>query len=62
MNFLLVQVLQLMRHKQAIDTFVGEDLLKFKEIWAAAGTSNAVFQLASKDLESVTGGKIILIK
>lgn len=49
-------------HKKIIDTFIDEDLLKFKEIWAAAGTPNAVFNLESKDLESLTTGKIISVK
>lgn len=49
-------------HKQIIDTFIDSDLLHFKELWAAAGTPNAVFSLNSADLENLTGGKIISIK
>jgi prolyl-tRNA editing enzyme YbaK/EbsC (Cys-tRNA(Pro) deacylase) len=49
-------------HKQAITTFIDEDLLKFSEIWAAAGTPNTVFSLDSKDIAAVTNGKIISIK
>ncbi|HAT6902722.1 TPA: YbaK/EbsC family protein [Legionella pneumophila] len=49
-------------HIQQIDTFIDEDLLQHKEIWAAAGTPNAVFCLESKDLMSLTNGKVISIK
>lgn len=50
-------------HKQKIDNvLIDEDLLKFNEIWAAAGTPNAVFNLKSNKLQSLTGGKIISIK
>ncbi len=49
-------------HKQPIDTLIDEDLLKFEELWAAAGTSNAVFSLHSSDLENLTDGKVISIK
>lgn len=49
-------------HKQPIDTYIDEDLLKFPELWAAAGTPNAVFNLRSADLSRLTNGKIISIK
>lgn len=49
-------------HKQAMDIFIDEDLLKYKILWAAAGTPNAVFSLHSKDIENLTGGKIISIR
>jgi prolyl-tRNA editing enzyme YbaK/EbsC (Cys-tRNA(Pro) deacylase) len=49
-------------HSQLIYTFIDEDLLKLKELWAAAGTPNAVFSLNASDLESLTGGKVISIQ
>lgn len=49
-------------HKQVIDTFIDEDLLQFDELWAAAGTANAVFKLRSADLKNLTDGKVISIK
>lgn len=50
-------------HKQHIDLiFIDEDLLKFDEIWAAAGTPNAVFNMKSKDLAAITNGKVIAIQ
>ncbi len=50
-------------HKQTINyIFVDEDLLKFDQLWAAAGTPNAVFSLRSNDLLNLTDGKIVTIK
>jgi prolyl-tRNA editing enzyme YbaK/EbsC (Cys-tRNA(Pro) deacylase) len=49
-------------HKQKIETYIDEDLLQHKEIWAAAGTPNAVFNLESAMLEKLTGGRVISIK
>lgn len=48
-------------HKQAIATYIDRDLLNHAEVWAAAGTPNAVFSLASSALEGLTGGKVISI-
>lgn len=48
-------------HKQMMDTFIDEDLLKYKILWAAAGTPNAVFSLNSSDIENLTSGKIVSI-
>ena len=49
-------------HKAPIRTYIDEDLLQCKELWAAAGTPNAVFSLSSSDLEKMTGGEVISIK
>ena len=49
-------------HKSQIETYIDEDLLKYKELWAAAGTPNAVFSLDSDSIENLTGGKIISVK
>ncbi len=52
-----------MGHRQKIDNiFIDEYLLTHDTIWAAAGTPNAVFKLASQDLVVLTAGKIISIK
>lgn len=49
-----------MGHKQIIaHIFIDEDLLKFDNVWAAAGTPNAVFNLQSKNLLELTAGKVI---
>jgi prolyl-tRNA editing enzyme YbaK/EbsC (Cys-tRNA(Pro) deacylase) len=49
-------------HKQTIELiFIDQDLLRFDSVWAAAGTPNAVFNMHSKDLVSITNGKVISI-
>lgn len=48
-------------HDEPLETFIDEDLLRYGEIWAAAGTPNAVFQLSSEDLVRMTGGKVTKI-
>jgi prolyl-tRNA editing enzyme YbaK/EbsC (Cys-tRNA(Pro) deacylase) len=49
-------------HAEAPVTFIDEDLLLYEEIWAAAGTPNAVFKLFPGDLQKMTDGKVISIK
>jgi prolyl-tRNA editing enzyme YbaK/EbsC (Cys-tRNA(Pro) deacylase) len=49
-------------HSEPLRTLIDEDLLQYKEIWAAAGTPHAVFQLTPADLQVMTGGKVVSIK
>ncbi|SHH45952.1 YbaK/EbsC family protein [Clostridium intestinale] len=49
-------------HKTPIATFIDEDLMQYEEIWAAAGTPNAVFKLTPKILAEITKGNIICVK
>jgi prolyl-tRNA editing enzyme YbaK/EbsC (Cys-tRNA(Pro) deacylase) len=49
-------------HIQPLETFIDEDLLLYTDVWAAAGTPNAVFQLPSSDLVKITSGKITRVK
>lgn len=49
-------------HSAALETIIDEDLLKYDQIWAAAGSPNAVFQLTPADLIKITGGKVVSIK
>ena len=49
-------------HKQKIQTYIDEDLLQYEELWAAAGTPNAVFSLSPLVIEDLTGGKVVSIK
>jgi prolyl-tRNA editing enzyme YbaK/EbsC (Cys-tRNA(Pro) deacylase) len=49
-------------HIQPLETFIDEDLLQYADVWAAAGTPNAVFQLPSSDLVKITSGKITRVK
>jgi len=47
---------------QKVETFIDEDLVKFSEIWAAAGTPNAVFKLSPDELRNMTGGRVVNIR
>ncbi|MDX1924186.1 MAG: YbaK/EbsC family protein [Rickettsiaceae bacterium] len=50
-------------HKNAIDfIYIDQDLMELDEVWAAAGTPNAVFCIKSQDLLKATDGKLINIK
>ncbi len=48
-------------HPDPIRTIIDQDLFQHKEIWAAAGTPNAVFSLTPEDLQKLTKGKVIPI-
>lgn len=48
-------------HTEALDTLIDIDLLQYAQVWAAAGTPNAVFCLSPADLERVTGGRVVKI-
>ncbi len=49
-------------HTSPIKTLIDEDLLTYSEIWAAAGTPNAVFRLQSSDLKIICTGDVISVK
>jgi len=49
-------------HLEKIEIFIDEDLLKYDEIWAAAGTPNAVFKLTPSGLVKMTEGRVVSIK
>ncbi len=48
-------------HATPPEVIIDEDLLRFTEIWAAAGTPNAVFRLTPPQLVDLTGGQIARI-
>ena len=48
-------------HIRQILTFIDQDLLQHEEIWAAAGTPNAVFKLRASNLVLMTGGQVVQI-
>ncbi len=43
-------------------TFIDRDLMAMTEIWAAAGTPNAVFPLSPEQLVALTGGQVADIR
>ena len=48
-------------HSNPLATFIDEDLLKYPEIWAAAGTSSTMFKLSPDDLQKITEGQVISV-
>ena len=48
-------------HASSMEVFIDEDLRRHDEIWAAAGTSHAVFRLTPTDLEALTGGRVVRV-
>lgn len=48
-------------HARAMETYLDEDFLNYKSIWAAAGTPNAIFELETEDLQKMTSGKVVSI-
>ncbi|HRJ42747.1 MAG: YbaK/EbsC family protein [Caldilineaceae bacterium] len=49
-------------HSQPLQTLIDGDLLAYDEIWAAAGTPNALFRLAPAELVTITGGTVGEVK
>lgn len=49
-------------HTGPVKIFIDQDLNQFGEIWAAAGSPNAVFRLTPADLRRITGGTMLAVK
>jgi prolyl-tRNA editing enzyme YbaK/EbsC (Cys-tRNA(Pro) deacylase) len=49
-------------HLEPITTYIDEDLLQYAEIWAAAGTPNALFKLTPDDLVRMAKGEVMKVK
>jgi prolyl-tRNA editing enzyme YbaK/EbsC (Cys-tRNA(Pro) deacylase) len=50
-------------HEYPLETFVDEDLFQYENIWAAAGTPNALFGLTPEDLVKIVGnGRTVSVK
>ena len=49
-------------HRTAPIALIDESLMAFAEIWAAAGTPNAVFRLSPVDLVALTGGTVAAVR
>lgn len=49
-------------HVERLTTFIDRDLLQYDEIWAAAGSPHAVFRLTPDDLQSMTGGEVVILQ
>jgi len=49
-------------HKQRVTLLVDEDLLAFDEVWAAAGTPNAVFKIAGRLRDILPEHQVVSVK
>ncbi|MCC6630061.1 MAG: YbaK/EbsC family protein [Chloroflexi bacterium] len=49
-------------HDKPLLTFIDDDLLRFDYIWAAAGSSNAVFRLTPTELVAMTAGTVVRVR
>jgi prolyl-tRNA editing enzyme YbaK/EbsC (Cys-tRNA(Pro) deacylase) len=49
-------------HIQPMETYIDEDFLQYPTVWAAAGTPNAIFELKTQDLQTMTNGKVVRVK
>jgi prolyl-tRNA editing enzyme YbaK/EbsC (Cys-tRNA(Pro) deacylase) len=49
-------------HLSPLQTFIDEDLMQYQELWAAAGTPNALFSLTPAQLCLITSGKVVTIR
>ena len=49
-------------HPRPLKVFIDEDLFQYADIWAAAGTPQAVFKLTAQELQKITGGLVICVK
>lgn len=45
-------------HPDRIRTFLDPDLLGYEEVWAAAGTPDAVFRTTPQELRRITGAQV----
>lgn len=46
-------------HATSMVTFIDEDLLKYDELYAAAGTPHSVFRITPAELVRITGGQVV---
>jgi len=49
-------------HANPLVSYLDEDLLQYQELWAAAGTPNALFSLTPAQLCLITSGKVVALK
>lgn len=49
-------------HLEPVTIVLDEDLYKYPEVWAAAGTPHAVFRTTAEELARMTGGEVADIR
>jgi len=48
-------------HAKSLVTYIDEDLLKFEEVYAAAGTPHHIFRITPQELVRITGGRVVAL-
>lgn len=48
-------------HATPLEALIDPDLLQYEQVWAAAGTPNAVFALSPQQLVALTGGRVMAV-
>ncbi|MBI4553662.1 MAG: YbaK/EbsC family protein [Candidatus Latescibacteria bacterium] len=48
-------------HAERLETLIDKDLRQYEDIWAAAGTPNALFRLTFDDLVRMTDGRVVAV-
>ncbi len=49
-------------HLSPLTPVIDEDLLRYPQVWAAAGSPHTVFAIAPADLVRVTGGRVMTVR
>ncbi len=49
-------------YPQPLPTFLDEDLFRFSQVWAAAGTDHSFFPVSPRELEKITSGVCVDVK
>ena len=49
-------------HTRPLPTYIDADLLRYDQLWAAAGSPYAVFPITPQDLVRITGGRVVELK
>lgn len=49
-------------HKTELQTYIDGDLLQYSDVWAAAGTPNAVFQISPHQLVEISQAQVVCVK
>jgi len=48
-------------HATPLEALIDPDLLQYEQVWAAAGTPNAIFALTPQQLVALTGGRVMAV-
>jgi prolyl-tRNA editing enzyme YbaK/EbsC (Cys-tRNA(Pro) deacylase) len=49
-------------HPTRVETVMDQDLMAFGEVWAAAGSANAVFPIAPTELQELAAAQVLAVK